>query len=109
METLMADRTQVPSGDALPAQTNSQPTSLDASLIWLAAVALLLSFAVTMTVVILLYTHDLTTLSQLPEIVWSFLCGVPSENGIILPVLTLLTLATYGSAAVMIAWRIARR
>lgn len=85
-------------------QSSSEP-----SLAWLASVALLLSFAVTMTVVILLYTHDLTTLSQLPGIVWSFLCGVPSENGIILPVLTLLTLATFGGAAVMIAWRIARK
>lgn len=105
-------RTDLPqSNSQLPQQGGAQasPAQHSASLVWLATLTVLLSFAGTLTVFILLYTRDLTKLSQLPEMVWSFLCGVPSDNGIILPVLTLLALASFSGSAIMIAWRIAQK
>lgn len=47
----------------------------------------ILSFGVTMLIMSAFYIEDLEMLRQLPEAVWLFICGVPSENPIVLPLL----------------------
>jgi hypothetical protein len=49
------------------------------------AAAALLSFGVTLMLMSAAYIRDLEYLRQVPGMVWSFLCGVPTENGVALP------------------------
>lgn len=58
-------------------------------------IVLSLSFGVTMLFFSILYVKDLQMLAQLPEMVWYFVCGRPSEDGIVLPMLVLLTTAAF--------------
>jgi hypothetical protein len=73
----------------------------DSGIYFIAVAALFLSFGVTMTVFTFFYMRDASTLLLLPGMVWDFLCGVPNANGATLPVLVLLSLASYLVAAVV--------
>ena len=59
---------------------------------WVALIALLFSFGLTMLLFSVGYARDLDLLRRAPELVWAFICGQPNANGVILPLL--LTLAT---------------
>jgi hypothetical protein len=49
------------------------------------AAAALFSFGITLMLMSAAYIRDLEYLRQVPGMVWSFLCGVPTENGVALP------------------------
>lgn len=81
-----------------------------ASMITLAAVALLVSFGVTMLLFSMAYARDVQTILRAPELIWDFICGRPDPGGPALPLmLTLGTLALIGSAAVAVWTRLRRR
>lgn len=64
----------------------------------LAAILFLVTMAVIMFLFSLAYLDDLNTLRSAPELVWSFVCGQPTENGVTLPLLlTISTLAVLTS------------
>jgi len=86
------------------------PQRPDYTLVVQSALGLALSFGITLSLFTLMYLRDLSVLPQLPGIVWAFLCGVPSTDGVVLPLLVLTALASFLAAAVIaIGWRIARR
>jgi hypothetical protein len=61
------------------------------------AAAALLSFGVTLMLMSAAYIRDLEYLRQVPGMVWSFLCGVPTENGVALP-----AMLSFGTVALLI-------
>jgi len=74
---------------------------------------LIIVVLVTMGVMLFLFSlalmKDLQTLQRAPELVWAFICGVPSEDGPALPLLlTLSTLSILGAILVTI-WHIWKR
>lgn len=73
------------------------------------AVVNLVSFGVAMYVFAVLYMRDLRFLAQAPDIVWDFLCGVPREDGIGLPVLILMGTVAFGAAILLVGWRALRQ
>lgn len=84
--------------------------AVSASMIALAAVALLVSFGVTMLLFSMAYARDVQTILRAPELIWDFICGRPDPGGPALPLmLTLGTLALIGSAIVVVWARLRRR
>jgi hypothetical protein len=81
-----------------------EPRSQSMSLVRLLAVVGLLSFGLTMLGFSLLYVRDLQTLSELPDMIWAFICGVPSENGVVLPLLILMSTVSIFIAAALWGW-----
>lgn len=49
--------------------------------------ATLFGFGIMMLLISSAYVRDLETLQRVPEAVWQFVCGVPSENPMIFPML----------------------
>ncbi len=85
---------------------HSQPTKREAiSLTQLIVIALLLSFGVVLLLFSLIYVHDVRTLRDLPGTVWSFICGVPDENGAGLPILILLSVLAFAGAGLTWGWQ----
>jgi protein SCO1/2 len=81
--------------------SKQQPVSLTL----LGASVILVSFGVMMLLFSVVYVQDIRTLRALPDVVWSFLCGIPVDNGIALPLLLLLSALSFISVALMWAWR----
>ncbi|NJN65789.1 MAG: hypothetical protein HC884_03280 [Chloroflexaceae bacterium] len=52
--------------------------------------AMLLGFGVTLLLLSMAYVRDLGTLRRAPEAVWLFICGVPTDDPLALPLLLLL-------------------
>lgn len=75
----------------------------------LVGLTLALSFGVTMLFFTLLYVKDLETFAQIPEQVWLFICGRPGEDGVILPLLVLLTAGAFIAATGVWGWGRLRR
>jgi hypothetical protein len=72
-----------------------EQTQQSSGIQYLLGISLSLSFGVTMLFFTALYVKDLQTLAQLPELVWYFICGRPSDDGVVLPMLVLLTTAAF--------------
>jgi hypothetical protein len=74
-------------------------------------IALSISFGVTLLLFSVAYTRDLNTLARAPELIWAFICGAPSDSGIVLPLLlTISTLALFlGFGLWGFTWLRARR
>ncbi len=84
--------------------------AVPAGMITLVAVALLLSFGVTMLVFSAAYARDVLTLLRAPEMIWAFICGQPDPGGPVLPLmLTLGTLALLVGVVVAVWARLRRR
>jgi hypothetical protein len=49
--------------------------------------AALVSFGVTVLIMSSAYVRDLALLRQVPESIWLFVCGVPTDNDMTLPLL----------------------
>ncbi|MCK6580188.1 MAG: hypothetical protein L6Q98_19015 [Anaerolineae bacterium] len=78
--------------------------------IWITlSIALLFSFGLTLLVFTFFYVRDLRLLREIPEAVWAFICGTPREDGIVLPVLVLMSTLSFLSAAGIWGWRWSRR
>ncbi len=73
------------------------------------AMALLISFGVTLFAFSLIYVRDLRTLQELPELVWAFVCGVPKDDQVTLPILVLLSAGSFAAALGVWGWRKLRR
>jgi len=91
---------QLSNQTSAPAEPRSQSMSLG----MLLAVVGLLSFGVTMLGFSLIYVRDLQTLRQVPDMIWAFICGVPSENGVVLPLLILMSTLSIFVAAALWGW-----
>jgi hypothetical protein len=80
-------------------QESKQPTPA-ASIILLVINTTILSFGLTLLIFTSLYQQDLSALQRLPEAIWLFVCGVPTEDPIALPLLQVISaVATVGSIA----------
>ncbi len=65
--------------------------------------AMFLGFGVTLLGISAAYVQDLETLRKFPESVWLFVCGVPTEEPMVLPLLISLgVLALIGGAALVV-------
>ncbi|NDJ63178.1 MAG: hypothetical protein GYB67_18810 [Chloroflexi bacterium] len=94
--------------DKLIDQQTAQPAAASQQsdgMVILFAVVLLLTFGVTMLVFSLFYVRDIQVISELPGMVWAFICGRPSEDGIVLPVLVLISTMAFMGAAGLGGWR----
>lgn len=85
---------------------NEQPQENPEDFIWTLVTTMLLVLSIMLLVFSLLYIQDLRTLRELPGILWNFVCGVPSENGIVLPLM--LTLSTLSFLATGAVWGYSR-
>jgi hypothetical protein len=65
-------------------------------LVTLAAITLMFSMA---------YLDDLNTLRNAPGLVWSFVCGRPTENGVTLPLLLTVSILAVLTSGVLMAGR----
>ncbi|MDX2139424.1 MAG: SCO family protein [Chloroflexota bacterium] len=80
-----------------PVQSERTPTPL--SLVMISA--LLLGFGAAMLLISLAFLQDLRTLSEIPGLVWAFVCGIPTEDGVTLPLLVVLSLAAFATTGVL--------
>lgn len=80
---------------------NEQPQT---DLKTLIAIPLLISFGITMLVFSMAYVQDMALLARAPELVWAFICGQPTEEGIALPILLLLSSITITGGLGLLAW-----
>ncbi len=64
-----------------------QQTFAHLSTTLLVIAATLFGFGIMMLLISSAYVRDLDTLQRVPEAVWQFVCGIPSENPIIFPML----------------------
>lgn len=67
------------------------------------AIVFMLVMGLMMLMFSLAYLKDLQTLRELPDMVWSFVCGRPVENGIALPLLLTLSLVSFLGSGLMYA------
>lgn len=82
---------------------NTKQTNPSSSLILLVVNSMVLSFGLTLFIFTSLYQQDLAAIQRLPEAIWLFVCGVPTEDPIALPLLQVISaVATLGSIAVFI-------
>jgi hypothetical protein len=65
------------------------------------AIVMLLAFGATMLIFSLLYVRDLRLLREVPEAIWGLICGVPSEDGLVLPILVLISTLSFLAAAAL--------
>jgi hypothetical protein len=92
-------------GSSAP-ERSAAPTGI----VTLIAIALLLSFGVTMLFFSAAYARDVQTLLRAPEMIWAFICGQPDPGGPVLPLmLTLATVALLGGVVVAVWARLRRR
>ncbi len=75
--------------DANVPQTLREKTKLPVSP-YIIAASMAFGFSVMMFLMSLAYIQDLETLKSTPEAVWLFVCGVPTDNPIMLPILLLI-------------------
>jgi hypothetical protein len=73
------------------------------------AAAAFLSFGVTLVLMSAAYIRDLEYLRQVPGMVWSFLCGVPTENGVALPAMLSIGTVALLAGGGMLGWYWLRR
>ncbi|MCC6613923.1 MAG: SCO family protein [Anaerolineae bacterium] len=71
----------------------------------LALMALLLSFGGVLLLLSVFYVRDIQTLRDLPDVLWSFICGIPVENGATLPLLIMLALVSFVGAGLAWGWQ----
>lgn len=64
-----------------------------------------MGFGAMLLLMAFLMAKDLETLRQAPETVWLFICGVPTSNGLILPLLLLFGLSSLVGGAVLLFYR----
>lgn len=64
--------------------------------------AMLLGFGVTLLGISAAYVRDLETLQRIPESVWLFVCGVPTEDPIVLPLMITLSVVAMVLAGALI-------
>jgi protein SCO1 len=69
----------------------------------LVAAGVLLGFGLVLLASAAAYARDVETLRRAPELIWLFLCGVPSAGGATLPALLLGGAAAVGLAAAIVA------
>lgn len=83
---------------------NTKQTTSASSIIGLVINTTILSFGLTLLIFTSLYQQDLSALQRLPEAIWLFVCGVPTEDPIALPLLQVISaIATIGSIATFLA------
>ena len=73
----------------------------------LAAIVFLVTLAVITLMFSMAYMDDINTFRNAPELVWNFVCGVPTDNSVTLPLMltaTILALLTSGVLAVGRWW-----
>lgn len=74
------------------------------------ATALLVSFGVGMLIISAAYLQDIRLLSELPELVWAFVCGTSGADGTLLPLFVVLSIAAFGAAGLLwVAYSLRRR
>lgn len=89
-----------------PAETT---TSSDQDFMLTLAMVFLLTMGVMMLIFSSAYLRDLQTLREVPDAIWSAICGQPVEGGIALPLLfTVGTLSFFGSALIFAYQRLRR-
>jgi|GEM_PF-1901333 hypothetical protein len=75
----------------------------NSSVVLLIVNSMVLSFGLTLFIFTSLYQQDLAAIQRLPEAIWLFVCGVPTEDPIALPLLQVISgVATVGSIAAFI-------
>jgi len=74
-------------------------------LVTLVIMAMLLSFGGVLLLLGVFYVRDIQTLRDLPDVLWSFICGIPVENGATLPLLIMLSLVSFAGAGLAWGWR----
>lgn len=47
----------------------------------------LMGFGITVLLMSVFYIHDLALLREIPDMIWQFICGVPSDNPTTFPLL----------------------
>lgn len=61
--------------------------------------AIMLLFAVT-------FINDMQTLRNVPDALWNFICGTPTDNNVTLPLLLTISIVCFGVSVGLQIWRI---
>jgi Na+/H+ antiporter NhaA len=90
-------------------QTNQQVTDTQISteelkLGLLIGIAFSITIGVVLSIFSVTYLRDLETLRNVPDAIWSFVCGKPVEGGITLPLLLTLTVMSFLSSGLLAIW-----
>ncbi|MGJ3240993.1 MAG: hypothetical protein ACFE0Q_19950 [Anaerolineae bacterium] len=71
----------------------------------LVAMVFFLMIGVLMLVFAMTFIHDLQTLRSVPDALWNFLCGTPTNNEFALPLLLTIGIVSFGIGGVLSIWR----
>ncbi|GAB4518020.1 MAG: hypothetical protein OHK0046_25250 [Anaerolineae bacterium] len=93
-----------------PPVAASQPAS-ETAFYLLMGIIMLVIMGVFTAVFSLTYIHDMSMLQNVPEMVWTMICGQPSSSGTTLPLLVTISLVSFIGSGVLfvIRWWILRR
>ncbi|MEM9950888.1 MAG: hypothetical protein AAF846_04765 [Chloroflexota bacterium] len=91
--------TVLPSRDDNTSSEEQQFYLLVASVFFAVISGLMFLFAMT-------FIRDLQTLRSVPDALWNFLCGTPTDNQIALPLLLTIGIVTIGLSGVLQIWRL---
>jgi hypothetical protein len=67
------------------------------------AIIFMLVLGLMMLMFSLAYLNDLQTLQNLPDMIWSFVCGRPVENGVTLPLLLTFSMVSFLGSGLLYA------
>jgi hypothetical protein len=69
----------------------------------------MISFGVTLLIMTVAYVRDLELLSQVPQSIWLFVCGVPTDNEMTLPfMVSIAVLGMLAGAGILVFYRVRR-
>jgi protein SCO1 len=85
----------------LPSPLRPENVRSNPSLMLQLITALLLGFGVAMLLISTAYLQDLRMLSEVPELVWAFVCGVPSGNAGLLPLFVVIAVVAFIGVALL--------
>lgn len=77
----------------------------DADYLYTLGTIFLATTGFTLLVFSLAYAKDLETLRTVPNAIWSAICGVPTENGITLPLLMTMSTLSFMGVGVIQLWK----
>jgi lysylphosphatidylglycerol synthetase-like protein (DUF2156 family) len=66
--------------------------------------AMFLGFGTTLLIISMAYARDLATLARVPEAVWLFVCGVPTEDPMVLPLMISLSVVALVVGGGLVFW-----
>lgn len=86
-------------------QPTENPSAVDAGFVYTLIIVMLVVFGAFTLLSSLFYIKDITTLRNVPNLVWDFICGQPIDSEITLPLLLTISMVMFMASGIVYAWK----